>query len=331
MPKNRISRRVADSDYEYFSPLGAALSRRSLARFFPQAYRCDPPSSSRDDKAAALGASRAHHALAHDGPPDDPTNQSSAMSALAASAAYAAPGAARALRRCAARARRELPAPRSPQKSLPGFLFRPTRGGARVPSRSRPLPRPDPPARASAASRRVPARPARAPRAPETPARTPARAAPRATPRGRVVGVVVPRIPRGAASRTLVARRSRRGAPGAALPARRSRRPLRRGSPRGRARVARSPIASRTRASSPRGRAEPRRAGAEERSDRTPPTFARTRQCTRLVLLGSNDVFHVLFFSFRSKFNAVQSPSSPPLVGPRRESSALRSPFASPR
>ena len=136
-----------------WAPLSLA---RSLARFFPQAYRCDPPSSSRDDKAAALGASRAHHALAHDGPPDDPTNQSSAMSALAASAAYAAPGAARALRRCAARARRELPAPRSPQKSLPGFLFRPTRGGARVPSRSRPLPRPDPPARASAASRRVP-------------------------------------------------------------------------------------------------------------------------------------------------------------------------------
>jgi hypothetical protein len=328
MPKNRISRRVADSDYEYFSPLGAALSRRSLARFFPQAYRCDPPSSSRDDKAAALGASRAHHALAHDGPPDDPTNQSSAMSALAASAAYAAPGAARALRRCAARARRELPAPRSPQKSLPGFLFRPTRGGARVPSRSRPLPRPDPPARASAASRRVPARSARAPRAlPEAPPSPPARAAPRATPRGRVVGVVVPRIPRGAASRTLVARRSRRGgAPAAALPAppppwvperTRSRRAIPDRLPDARL------LSSRTR------RTTTRRRGGAKRPD--PPTFARTRQCTRLVLLGSNDVFHVLFFSFRSKCNAVQSPSSPPPVGPRRESSALRSPFASPR
>jgi|MDSW01.1.fsa_nt_gb hypothetical protein len=34
MPKNRISRRVADSDYEYFSPLGAALSRVAVSRDF---------------------------------------------------------------------------------------------------------------------------------------------------------------------------------------------------------------------------------------------------------------------------------------------------------
>jgi hypothetical protein len=34
MPKYRISRRVADSDYEYFSPLGAALSRDAVSRDF---------------------------------------------------------------------------------------------------------------------------------------------------------------------------------------------------------------------------------------------------------------------------------------------------------
>ena len=304
MPKNRISRRVADSDYEYFSPLGAALSRRSLARFFPQAYRCDPPSSSRDDKAAALGASRAHHALAHDGPPDDPTNQSSAMSALAASAAYAAPGAARALRRCAARARRELPAPRSPQKSLPGFLFRPTRGGARVPSRSRPLPGPIRPRarrRRPGASRRVQRARARA----RDPARTPARAE---------------RPPEAASSgwwslASHAAHHARwwRGAPdAAALPARRSRRPLRRGSPRGRARVARSPIASRTRASSPRGRAEPRRAGAEERSDRTPRLLRVLASVRASSSLGRTTFFTCFFSLFVQNCNAVQSPSSPP-------------------
>ena len=304
-----------------WAPLSLA---RSLARFFPQAYRCDPPSSSRDDKAAALGASRAHHALAHDGPPDDPTNQSSAMSALAASAAYAAPGAARALRRCAARARRELPAPRSPQKSLPGFLFRPTRGGARVPSRSRPLPRPDPPARASAASRRVPrARRAR-PRRP--------RPLPRRARR--------PERPPEAASSgwwSLASHAAQhharwwRGAPGAALPARRSRRPLRRGSPRGRARVARSPIASRTRASSPRGRAEPRRAGAEERSDRTPRLLRVLASVRASSSLGRTTFFTCFFSLFVQNLTPFNPPPRPPPVGPRRESSALRSPSASPR
>ena len=304
--------------FHRWAPLSPASN--AFARFFPQAYPY-PPSSSRDAKAAALGASRAHHALAHHGPPDDPTNQSSAMSALAASAAYAAPGAARALRRCAARARRELPAPRSPQKSLPGSFSDRREGETASPEAP-----PSPPARSARA--RVGGVPAR-------PGASRARAArargPRADPGARGAPSDPPRPRRRGGGPSHPTRRSITHVGGAALPARRSRRPLRRGSPRGRARVARSPIASRTRASSPRGRAEPRRAGAEERSDRTPPTFARTRQCTRLVLLGSNDVFHVLFFSFRSKFNAVQSPSSPPLVGPRRESSALRSPFASPR
>ena len=227
------------------------------------------------------------------------------MSALAASAAYAAPGAARALRRCAARARRELPAPRSPQKSLPGFLFRPTRGGARVPSRSRPLPRPDPPARASAASRRVPARPARAPRAPETPARTPARAE---------------RPPEAASSgwwslASHAAHHARwwRGAPdAAALPARRFRRPLRRGSPRGRARVARSPIAPRTRASSPRGRAEPRRAGAEERSDRTPRLLRVLASVRASSSLGRTTFFTCFFSLFVQNLTPFNPPPRPP-------------------
>jgi len=325
MPKNRISRRVADSDYEYFSPLGAALSRRSLARFFPQAYRCDPPSSSRDDKAAALGASRAHHALAHDGPPDDPTNQSSAMSALAASAAYAAPGAARALRRCAARARRELPAPRSPQKSLPGSFSDRREGETASPEAP-----PSPPARSARARvGGVPARPgasrARAARARGPRADPGARGAPSDPPRPRRRGGGPSHPTRRSITHVggaaLPARRSRRGAPGAALPAppppwvperTRSRRAIPDRLPDARL------LSSRTR------RTTTRRRGGAKRPD---PRLLRVVASTRL----GRTTFFVLFFFFSFKFNAFQRVPLARPVGPRRESSALRSPFASPR
>ena len=327
MPKNRISRRVADSDYEYFSPLGAALSRVAVSRDFfrrriavirrprhatikrprsgPRAHTTPSPTTAR----RTIRRTRVPPCPPSPPPrrtprPAPPERSGGAPRARAASSPR--------------RDRRKNPFPGSFFDRREGAPASPL-GPALSPGPIRPRAR----RRRPGASRRV----QRARRArPRRPRPLPRRAAPRATPRGRVVGVVVPRIPRGA-SRTLVARRSRRGgAPGAALPAppppwvperTRSRRAIPDRPPDARL------LSSRTR------RTTTRRRGGAKRPD--PPTFARTRQCTRLVLLGSNDVFHVLFFSFRSKFNAVQSPSSPPPVGPRRESSALRSPSASPR
>ena len=236
------------------------------------------------------------------------------MSALAASAAYAAPGAARALRRCAARARRGPPR-RDRRKSF-GFLFDRREG---APACARPA---SPARSARARVGGVPARPG------ASSARA-ARRDPRADPGAR--GATPRPRRRGGGPRIHAAHHARwwRGAPGGRRPAAAPRRPPP-WVPEGRARVARSPIASRTRASSPRGRAEPRRAGAEERSDRTAPTFARRRHYAPRPPWVERR-FSRAFFLFSFKCNAVQSPSSPPPVGPRREPSALRSPFASPR
>ena len=296
MPKNRISRRVADSDNEYFSPLGAALSRVAVSRdFFRRRIAVIRRPRHATIKRPRSGT-RAHtvRTLAHDGPPDDPTNQSSAMSALAASAAYAAPGAARALRRCArARAARARARRDRRKNPFPGSFFDRRDGAPASPEAP-----PSPPARSARARvGGVPARPgasrARA-RALEARARTPARGAER---------------PAEAASSgwwSLASHAAQhharwwRGAPGAAAPRpRRSPGAPSAVGPREDALASRDPR-------SPPGRAPPLLADAPNhdaparRSEATGrPRLLRVVATTRLVLLGSNDVFHVLFFSFR--------------------------------
>ena len=307
MPKNRISRRVADSDYEYFSPLGAALSRAVSRDFFrrriavirrprhatikrprsgPRAHTTPSPTTAR----RTIRRTRVPPCPPSPPPrrtprPAPPERSGGAPRARAASSPR--------------RDRRKNPFPGSFFDRREGAPASPL-GPALSPGPIRPRAR----RRRPGASRRV----QRARRARRRPRADPgARGAPSDPPRPRRRGGG-PSHPTRAASRTLVARRSRRGgAPAAALPAppppwvperTRSRRAIPDRLPDARL------LSSRTR------RTTTRRRGGAKRPD--PPTFARTRQCTRLVLLGSNDVFHVLFFSFRSNVTPFNPPPRPP-------------------
>ena len=325
MPKNRISRRVADSDNEYFSPLGAALSRVAVSRdFFRRRIAVI-----RRPRHATIKRPRSG-TRAHTTP--SPTTARRTIRRTRVPPCPPSPPPRRTPRPAppersggAPRARAASPRAAIAAKIPPGFLFRPTRRGARVPGG----PALSPARSARARVGGVPARPgasrARAARARGPRAAPGARGAPSDPPRPRRRGGGPSHPTRrsithvgGAALPTR--RRSRRGAPGAPSAV----------GPRGDA------LASRD-LRSPPGRAPPLLADAPNhdaparRSEATGrPRLLRVVATTRLVLLGSNDVFHVLFFSFRSNVTPFNPPPRPP-VGPRREPSALRSPFASPR